>query len=221
MGIIKAGERAHLKALYDDDFRYLSLATTQKGTAQVNPGRGVRINYVYYNARTLSDPEVENQQVLVRYDPFDIGTAYAYVKKRWVQLRSEHYLQLRGHSERERELASAELRKQHQNHTREATITAKRLAEFLANLGAHEEVLTQRWHDLEVRDVFARMEGSQMQSLEVFEQEEPVPTLALVGSPSGSQSEQQQETRSRTPYHAEVDEDDVDLSTLEEYEEYH
>ena len=155
----------------------------------------------------------------MRYDPFDIGTAYACVKSRWVKLRSEHYLQLRGHSERERELASAELRKQHQNHTREATMTAKRLADFLADLGAHEEVLTQRWHDLEARDVFARMESSQVPSLKEIEQEEPVSPFALVGSSSAMRPERQ-ETRKRTPYRTEdVNEDDVDLSALEEYEE--
>ncbi len=221
VGIVRAGERAHLKALYDEEFRYLSLATTRKGTAQVNPGRGVRINYVYYHTKALNDPSVENQQVPVRYDPFDIGTAYAYVKKRWVKLRSEHYLQLKGHSERERELVSSELRKRHQNHTQDAAITAKRLAEFLADLGAHEEVLIQRWHDLEARDVFARMEGYQMLPNEEAEQEEPAPTLALVGSRSAEMQERQ-ETRSRNQHHApEIDEDDVDLEDLDEYEEYH
>lgn len=120
MGIVRAGERAHLKALYDDDFRYLSLASTRKKTAQVKLGRGVKINYVYYHAKAFDVRPVENQQVPVRYDPFDLGTAYAYVQGRWVQARSEHYLQLRGHSERELQLASAELHKRYQNYARDA-----------------------------------------------------------------------------------------------------
>ncbi len=158
-GLRMSGERVHLKILYDDDFRYLSLATTRKGTAKVEPGRGVKINYVYYWSEALRPAAVEQTQVPIRYDPFDIGTAYAYVQGRWVQCRSEYYLQLRGHSERELQLASAELHKRHQNHAGEAAITAKRLADFLASVEAHEDILVQRLCDLEARDVFARMEG--------------------------------------------------------------
>jgi len=66
---------------------------------------------------------------------------------------------LQGHSERELLLASAELRKQYQHHTEAAAVTAKRLADFLADVSAHEEILTQRLRDLEARDVLARMEG--------------------------------------------------------------
>ncbi len=222
MGIARAGKREHLKALYDDDFRYLSLATTRKGTAQVKLGRGVKINYLYYSAKALDVGEIANCQVPVRYDPFDIGTAYAYVQGRWVQCRSEHYLQLRGHSERERELASVELRKQHQNHRREAAITARRLADFLADVSAHETLALQRWHDLEARDVFARMEGYQMLPFSSG-QEEPAPLLALVGSLSTTEQGETraQGTRSNHQDHTpEINEDDVDLEDLDEYEEY-
>ena len=75
---------------------------------------------------------------------------------------SEHYLQLRGHTEREIQVASAEMRKSQQNHGRGATITAKRLADFLASVESHEAVLTQRQHDLETRDVLVRMGGYRM-----------------------------------------------------------
>jgi putative transposase len=221
MGIARAGERAHLKALYDDDFRYLSLATTRKGTAQVKPGRGVKINYLYYSAKALNVGEVANCSVPVRYDPFDIGTAYAYVQGRWVQCRSEHYLQLRGHSERERDLASSELRKQHQNHRREATITAKRLADFLADVSAHETLALHRWHDLEARDVFERMGGSLPFSSLEPDLPEPAPPLVLVGSRERQlPSLLEATTRSHQDATSEIDEDDLDLSALDEYEEY-
>jgi len=221
MGIARAGERAHLKALYDDDFRYLSLATTRKGTAQVKPGRGVKINYLYYSAKALNVGEVANCSVPVRYDPFDIGTAYAYVQGRWVQCRSEHYLQLRGHSERERDLASSELRKQHQNHRREATITAKRLADFLADVSAHETLALHRWHDLEARDVFERMGGSLLFSSLEPDLPEPAPPLVLVGSRERQlPSRLVATTRSHQDATSEIDEDDLDLSALDEYEEY-
>jgi putative transposase len=94
-----SGERVHRKILYNDEFRFLSLASPRKGTAQVEPGRGVKVNYLYYWSEAFLSSTVERTQVPVRYDPFDIGTAFAYVQGRWVKCRSEYYLQLRGHME--------------------------------------------------------------------------------------------------------------------------
>jgi putative transposase len=208
-GLTLSGARDHLKGLYDDDFRYLSLASTRKGTAKVEPGRGVKIQYLYYWSNAFQPREVEETQVPVRYDPFNIGTAYAYVQGRWVQCRSEQYLQLQGHSERELQIASHELRKRHQDHAREAAITAKRLADFLASAQAHEVILTQRLQDLEARDVFAHMGGYHMdtsgQSQEETKSVTVLPTAAQQHEPSGEQVE---------------DEDDEGLEDLEEYGEY-
>jgi putative transposase len=146
----------------------------------------------------------------VRYDPFDIGTAFAYVQGRWVQCRSEQYLQLRGHSERELQIASSELRRRHQNHARDAAITAKRLADLLASAQAHETILLQRLHDLEARDVFARLGGYQMHA-------SGQPAKASEEMPIPSPMMQKPELVSGQ---ITDDENDEDLEGLEEYGEY-
>ncbi len=215
-GLMFGGTREHLQGLHDD-FRFVSLASTPKKTAKLMPGRGVKINYVYYNAKAFNVREVENKQVPVRYDPFDLGTAYVYVRGRWVQARSEHYLQLRGHSERELQIASAELRKQHQNHTRDTAITAKRLADFLADLSGRDSALRQHWQDAESRDVFAQMKELPGSS---SDQEEYVPVLALVqteSQPEEVQSGATKPQRSRHRQPAVISEDDVDPKDLSEY----
>lgn len=206
-GQAMSGTRDHLKVLYQDDFRFLSLATTRKKVAKVEKGRGVKINYLYYWSDALLSRKVEETQVPVRYDPFDIGTAFVYVEGRWVKCQSEYYLQLHGHSERELHLASHELRKRYQNHAGESSITAKRLADFLAQASAHEEVLKQRQHDLEARTVFAHM-GSPRMVEEIKGQARAQDLLA----PS-AMLEYTQEPSSRTET---TDDDDE----LEEYEEY-
>jgi putative transposase len=206
--IFLGGERTHLKILYNDDFRFLSLATTRKGVAKVEPGRGVRVNYLYYWSEAFRDPRIEQTQVSVRYDPFDIGTAFAYVQGRWVQCHSEYYLQLRGHSERELQIVSAEVRKRYQNHAGEAAITAKRLAALLAEVQAHEEVLMQRLQDVEARDVFAQMGGYRL----LQEGQE-----LISSEPFAPQSEASLMEISNKP---EIDEEDENLNDLEEYEEY-
>src|SRR5260370_13359740 len=142
MGVATTGERAHMR--YDDDFRYLSLAgprRRKKGTAKVEQGRGVKINYVYYSSKFFALPGVEGTDVLVRYDPFDIGVAYAFVQGNWAKCLSEHYLQLRGHTEREVQIASAEMRKSQQYHRRGASVTSKRFADVLASTEAPQVVL--------------------------------------------------------------------------------
>src|SRR5206468_1664467 len=105
-GLQNAGFRPNRMIPYDQAFLIATLPTTPRGTAKVSPGRGVRLNRVYYWAEAFRDPAIENQDVAVRSDPFDIGTAYAFVKNCWAECHSEHYMVLKEHSEKEVMLAS-------------------------------------------------------------------------------------------------------------------
>jgi len=98
-GLGATGARPHRQIADDLEFQILTLPTTKKGTAKSAPGRGVKINHVYYWSESLRDPSFEHRQVGVRYDPFDAGLAYVFAG-RWVQCHSECYLALRGHSEK-------------------------------------------------------------------------------------------------------------------------
>jgi putative transposase len=100
-GLSRTGEREHRWIPYDEEFLMESSPTTRKGKAKVEPGRGIKIHGIYYSAPALRQPDVEGTSVNVRYDPFDIGTAYAYVRRRWVRCVSQYHAQLSGHSEKE------------------------------------------------------------------------------------------------------------------------
>ena len=91
---------------YNEEFLMLTLPTTAKGTAKVMPSRGVKINHVYYWCEAFRDPEVQRKAVPIRYDPFDAGLAYAFVRKQWLQCHSEYYAVLKGRTEREIMLAT-------------------------------------------------------------------------------------------------------------------
>jgi hypothetical protein len=189
-GMESSGARIHGTLDYDETVRFFALPTTRKGTAQVEPGRGVKIHSVYAWSDEFRPATSEQTQVPVRYDPFDIGSAYAFVQGRWVSCISEYYLQLQGHAARELLLATAELRKRQQKHRKEVSITAKRLAELLAEACAHAVVLTQRLQDVEAQDVFAQMGG--MQSLapeEQFTAEATAPMIAPVEDERGEEAE--------------------------------
>ena len=165
--MLQTGSRSHLGISYDRDFLISTLPTTRKGTAKVSPERGVKINHVYYWSEHFRNPTWETKRVAVRYDPFDAGIAYAFVDGQWVLCHSEYYKVLHGHSEREIQLISEELRKRRQNHSGQFAITASKLAEFIGSLELHEEILTQRLSDLEARSFHDQPERSQQPPIRV------------------------------------------------------
>lgn len=164
-GLIRYGYRKQRQIPYDNEFRILTCPTTIKGMAQVLPGRGVKINNVYYWSSSFRNPEIEKTIVHVRYDPYDIGIAYCYVGKGWVSCISEYYTQFHGHSEKELMLLSVELRKRNQNHSKQLTITAKKLAEFLSTTQADEVLLLQRLKDKETKSILNAIEGEQFKTI--------------------------------------------------------
>ncbi len=158
MGLVQGGERLHRLILDDEDFRMFTLPTTTRGTARLQRRLGVKIHHVYYWAEAFLDPELERTTLPVRFDPFDAGIAYAFVQGRWVRCISEHYARLAGRSEREIQLATAELRRRNQRHAQQLTITARKLADFLVSVEAEEALLEQRLRDAAVREVLARLQ---------------------------------------------------------------
>jgi len=137
---------------YDEGFLIFTMPTTTRGTAKVVSGRGVKIHHVYYWCEAFRDPEVQRQQIAVRFDPFDAGVAY-FVHKQWIQCHSEHYAILKDRSEREIMLATQELRQRCHNHSAAFPVSARQLAEFLESIEAEEVLLSQRLNDLESKTI--------------------------------------------------------------------
>ena len=150
-GLARSGERSHRIIPYDREFLIYTLPAPVRGTAKVSPGRGVKVHYLYYWCHMFRDPQVEKTRVAMRYDPFNAGSAFAFVQNQWVECHSEYYSVFQSRSEREVMLASHELRKRRQNHTQRFPVTARKLAEFLESVEAEEKLLVQRLSDMEVR----------------------------------------------------------------------
>ena len=146
-GMMNAGQRPWRRIGNDRGFFIMTLPTTLRGTAQVLPGRGVKIHYIYYWSDLFHHPEVEGSQVPVRYDPFNIGTAFAFVKGQWVQCHSEYYAIFHGRSEREIMLATQELRRRRSKHARQRGLSAKAIGDFLQSIEVQELLLSQRLRD--------------------------------------------------------------------------
>jgi transposase InsO family protein len=176
LGLERSGARIHRQIRYDDEFRIMTMPTTVKGTAMVNPGKGVKINHLHYWSTVFRDPAIERTSVPVRYDPYDAGTAYAYIANRWISCYSEHFSAFRGRSEREMMIATAELRKRLQDHSRQFGVTARRLADFVASVEAEEGLLLQRLRDAAVRRIHTGIPNAGPEQDLTFEAQRTAPS---------------------------------------------
>ncbi|MBO3463210.1 MAG: DDE-type integrase/transposase/recombinase [Aetokthonos hydrillicola CCALA 1050] len=139
-GLSIAGERSHVNIIYDEDFLMTTRPGTTKGKARIQPGEGIKVNYIYYWSDAFRNPSVEKTDVPVRYDPFDMGIAYAYVEGRWVRCISQYYGTFVGHTEKEILLAAQEIRRSSKRNAAATNLNAKRLADFIASVQEHEAI---------------------------------------------------------------------------------
>ncbi len=159
-GITRTGKRPHRYIPYDDDFLMWTLPTTPKGTAKLIAVRGIKIHHIFYWSDAFRDRQHEGTQLPVRYDPFDIGIAHAFVGKRWVRCYSEYCSVFHGRSEKELMIATKELRAIWASHSQQFSVSAKKLADFLESVEAEEVMLIQRLRDTEGRKVFEKINGT-------------------------------------------------------------
>jgi putative transposase len=158
-GLELGGARAHRRVPYDEEFVMATLPSPRNKTAKVVPGKGVKLRYLFYWQDALRHPEVEGTRVPIRYDPFNVGVAYAYVRGQWVRCISQYYAAFAGHSAKELELATEVLRQQARINHKAVSLTPQRLADFLADVHAHERVLVQRLRDQEAQGVLECLEA--------------------------------------------------------------
>lgn len=183
LGMRQSGNRSSRIIPYTEDFLMFTLPTTAKGTAKVCAGRGVKINGIYYWAEAFRDPQVERSSVEVRYDPFDAGIAYAFVRGAWIKCHSEYYSTLRNRSEREIKIATEELRGRRKLHSRRFNVTAKKLAEFLESVEAEEQLLTHRLRDRETQHIVAQINGNDdTDKPQAVNQDHPAPSVSRDGT---------------------------------------
>jgi putative transposase len=151
-GLMFTGARAHRIIAYNYDFLMQTAPSTRTGYVTVDCSRGVIINYFRYWCTEFRDPKLDNKRLDVRYDPFNLGTAWVHIRGRWVECRSQYYLTMKGRTEKEMQQAANILRAENRRSgKRRKTVTAAALAEFFRRNKQHEAVLTQQKRDEEGR----------------------------------------------------------------------
>jgi putative transposase len=160
LSIKQNGARVQKSISYDDAFLKATYPSTRKGTAKVEPGVGVRMNYLDYWCEAMRDPTVEGTQVKVKFDPFDVSVGFAYIDGKWRQCMTP-YNEFAGCSERELQLLTVELRQRNrlQYGKEHIEVTQKQLATFRRENTDIEALLRQQRHDRETRAALVVLEG--------------------------------------------------------------
>lgn len=154
------GERKHKLIPYDDVFEKATFPTTRNGKAKVQPGQGVRMNYLDYWCEEMRDGDVENTQVPVCFDPFDASVGYAYIHKQWRKCDCP-YDEFSRCSERELHILTEEFRERNriQYGREQVEITQKQLATFRRDNVAIEELSRQQRNDRETKLALKVLQG--------------------------------------------------------------
>lgn len=161
IGKTLSGERKHKLIPYNEDVKFLTYPSvkTKGGTAKIVSGVGVKIHNKFFWAPAFDHPEVEGSRVAVRYDPFNVGHAYAYVNKQWIECFSEHYKTFNGCSEKFIMLASKELKDRLKLTGNDIKVNGFKLAKFLNSIDNHEKLLKQKRFDREQNIIIAMING--------------------------------------------------------------
>jgi putative transposase len=193
-GMALSGPRTHRLIPYSEEFIMLTRPTTRTGQAKVDLSRGITVNWLHYWNPAFRNPDVAGSFVPVRYEPYDMGVVYAFVRDQWLECIADEYAHVHGRSEREWHLILDEWRAHQRQHgTKRITVNSVLLADFLEELTAEERVLMQQQRDHEERSIreaiLLKRKGEPLQEMERNQEEDE-------------------------------EFDDLDLATIPRYEEY-
>ncbi|PZV08795.1 MAG: integrase [Leptolyngbya sp.] len=166
-GLAIGGQREHRRIEYNENFKILTLAAPKPDTRKIQPTRGIKIFNIWYWNDIFRDPMLEKQKIEVRYDPFNIGIAYAYARNQWVKCTSGYFSVLNGRTEKEVQLASEEVKKRKKQIGKNTEISDRELAQFLKDIDKHEVLLKQRLKALDNQTVLRVIEGGLSETLPI------------------------------------------------------
>lgn len=193
-GMAHAGLREHRMIPYSNEFIMVTRPPTRTGQAKIHPARGITVHWLHYWHEVMRSPQIAGTTVPVRYEPYDMGVVYAFIAGQWHECVADAFAQVHGRSEREWHFILDEWRQQqHQHGKTRLNVNGPQLAAFLESVAAEERVLLQRQRDLEAMPLRAAIVGGR--------------TAPLVGA-------------SEVPSLPAPMTDDLDLSSIPQYEEY-
>jgi putative transposase len=108
------------------------------------------INGLQYWHERMMASDTAGQTVPVRFEPYDMGRAYAYIDGQWLECIADAYAQVHGRSEREWNLILDEWREHQRQYARKrVTLNGPLLAQFLQQVEQEETFSLQHEREFE------------------------------------------------------------------------
>ncbi len=150
-GMELAGARSHRVIAYSEAFLMQTRPTTRTGKAKIYRGRGITINGLQYWHERMMASDIAGQTVPVRFEPYDMGVAYAFIDGQWLECIADAYAQVHGRSEKEWNLILDEWREHQRQHAQKrVTLNGPLLAQFLQQV--EQEETFSREHEREYEE---------------------------------------------------------------------
>jgi putative transposase len=150
-GITAFGAREHQVIKDNEAFRLMTLPSTSKGMAKIQPGMGVKLFGFYFWSDQMRSQKFEGKSVRVKYDPENLGVSWAYLDD-WVKCRPSQALKLDGRTEKELRIAAQEWRRSSQLLEHRQSGSHRNLAEFLQTTQQNKTLLLQQAKDRALRN---------------------------------------------------------------------
>jgi len=149
-GMQFAGARAHRIISYNDAFLMQTRPTTRTGMAKIHRGWGMTVNGLQYWHERMQAADIVGKSVPVRFEPYDMGVAYAFIDGQWLECIADTFAQVHGRSEKEWNLILDEWREHQRQHARRrVTLNGPLLAQFLQRIEQEEAFSLQHQRDFE------------------------------------------------------------------------
>lgn len=149
-GMEFAGARSHRVIAYSEAFLMQTRPTTRTGKAKIYRGRGITINGLQYWHERMMASDVAGQSVPIRFEPYDMGVAYAYIDGQWLECIADNFAQVHGRSEKEWNLILDEWREHQRQHAQKrVTLNGPLLAQFLQQVEQEETFSLQHQREYE------------------------------------------------------------------------
>ena len=160
-GMELAGARSHRVIAYSKAFLMQTRPTTRTGKAKIYRGHGITINGLQYWHERMMVSDIAGQTVPVRFEPYDMGVAYAYIDGQWLECIADAYAQVHGRSEKEWNLILDEWREHQRQHAQKhITLNGSLLAQFLQRVEQEETFLLQHEREYEEQSLRQASLGS-------------------------------------------------------------
>lgn len=168
VNLSQLGERAGRKIEYNLNFIITTLPTTRKGYVTVKTNRSVQVRNVDYWHSAFRNSSLDHTKAPVRYDPFDQGYIYVLLQNEWLRCQAVNYSAFHGRTEKEVQLATAEIVRKKSLHRKSYKIRQAELARFMES---NELIEVQLLKDKESAQVRSRMEPNDIPAVETEKDE--------------------------------------------------